>query len=74
MQVSVFYDHAVGRLNAPTAQDVSGYQTLRGVGTGLRFTMPGLVESKLLWATEVGGEDVGNERNLQIWGDVTYRF
>ena len=47
---------------------------LKGAGVGVRFTMPGLIESKILWATEIGGDDVGNERNVQIWGDVTYSF
>jgi hemolysin activation/secretion protein len=74
LQLSVFYDHAVGRLNQPTASDVNGNQVLRGAGVGVRFTLPGLLESKLLWASEIGGEDVGNERNVQFWGDVTYHF
>lgn len=74
LQLSVFYDHAVGRLNQPTASDVSGNQVLRGAGVGVRFTVPGLIESKILWASEIGGEDVGNDRNVQVWGDVTYHF
>ena len=74
LQVSAFYDMAAGRLNNPLATDIDGYKVLKGAGVGVRFTMPGLIESKLLWATEIGGDDVGNERNLQIWGDVTYHF
>jgi len=74
LQLSVFYDHAVGRVNQPTASDVNGNQVLRGAGVGMRFAVPGLVESKLLFASEIGGEDVGNERNVQVWGDVTYHF
>ena len=74
LQVSAFYDHAVGRVNNPLATDEQGNKVLRGVGVGVRFTVPGMIESKLLWATEVGGEDVGNERNQQVWGDVTYSF
>ncbi len=74
LQVSAFYDVVTGRLNNPTAADIDGYSVLKGAGVGVRFTMPGLIESKLLWATEIGGDDVGNERNVQFWGDVTYRF
>lgn len=74
LQFSVFYDLASGRLNNPLTTDVQGYTVLKGAGVGLRFTMPGLIESKLFLASEVGGEDVGNERNIQVWGDVTYRF
>ncbi len=73
-QFSVFYDHAVGRLNNPLTTEVNGNKALRGAGVGFRFTMPGLLESKLLFASEIGGDDVGNERNVQVWGDVTYRF
>ena len=65
---------ASGTLNNPSATDRDGYKVLKGAGVAVRFTMPGMIESKLLWATEIGGDDVGNERNLQIWGDVTYRF
>lgn len=73
-QFSVFYDHAVGRLNNPLVTEVKGNKALKGAGVGLRFTMPGLLESKLLFASEIGGDTVGNERHLQVWGDVTYRF
>ena len=74
LQVSAFYDMAAGRLNNPLSTERDGYKVLKGAGVGVRFTMPGMIESKLLWATEIGGDDVRNERNLQIWGDVTYRF
>lgn len=74
LQVSAFFDQAVGRLNNPLSTEQLGYESLRGAGVGVRFTLPGMIESKLLWASEIGGNDVGNERNVQIWGDVTYRF
>lgn len=74
LQVSAFYDMAAGALNDPFTVEQDGYKVLKGAGVGLRFTIPGMFESKLLWATEIGGEDVGNGRNLQVWGDVTYRF
>ena len=74
LQVSLFYDHAYGRVNKPLPTDLSGFKSLKGAGTGVRFTLPGMLETKLFWATEIGGDDVGNERNVQVWGDVTYRF
>ena len=74
LQVSAFFDQAIGRLNSPLASEQIRYESLRGAGVGVRFAIPGLIESKVLWATEIGGNDVGNERNLQIWGDVTYHF
>ena len=74
LQFSVYYDRAEGRVNNPLATDLSGNKVLKGAGVGLRFTMPGLLESKLLFASEIGGDDVRNERHVQVWGDVTYRF
>ncbi len=74
LQVSLFYDHAYGRVNKPLPTDLSGFKSLKGGGAGMRFTLPGMLETKLFWASEIGGDDVRNERNLQIWGDVTYRF
>ncbi len=74
LQASVFYDFAVGALNDPFATEQNGHKVIKGAGVGLRFTLPGTFESKLLWATEIGGDDVGNERSFQIWGDFTYRF
>jgi len=74
LQFSVFFDQATGRLNTPTGSDQQGYESLRGAGFGLRFTLPGFIESKILWASEIGGNEVGNDRNQQVWGDFTYRF
>lgn len=74
LQFSVFFDQATGRLNTPRLSDQQGHKSLRGAGIGLRFTLPGFIESKILWASEIGGNEVGNERNVQVWGDLTYRF
>jgi hemolysin activation/secretion protein len=74
LQFSMFFDQATGRLNTPRLSDQQGYESLRGAGFGLRFTLPGFIESKILWASEIGGNEVGDERNQQVWGDFTYRF
>ena len=74
LQFSVFFDQATGRLNTPRLSDQQGHESLRGAGFGLRFTLPGFIESKILWASEIGGNEVGNDRNQQVWGDFTYRF
>lgn len=74
LQFSVFYDIATGKLNEPLESEDQGYGLLNGIGLGLRFILPGLIESSISLATEVGGDDVGNDRDPQFWGDVTYHF
>ncbi len=74
LQFSLFFEQASGRLNYPLPTEQQRHNSLRGVGLGLRFTLPGVFESKLSVATEIGGNDVGNGRNVQIWGDMTYKF
>lgn len=87
VQLSVFYDHVVGHLNDPLAQAPSGNINFKGAGVQMRFTLPGALESRLMFAKEVGSQvynDIagtgpgvfatGNGRSLQVWGDITYRF
>lgn len=74
VQISMFYDHAVGRLNDPLDSDPDGYVNFKGAGIQLRFTLPGSIESRLMGAWRVGGDDSENGRHPQIWGDLTYRF
>jgi hemolysin activation/secretion protein len=74
LQFSMFYDFAVGRLNEPLVSDVQGYENFRGAGLGLRFNLPGTIESRVFWAWELGGQEIGNDKKPQFWGDFTYSF
>lgn len=74
VQFSLFYDWARGRLNNPSQIDQQGYDIFDGVGLGLRFVLPGLIESKFAWATDVGSKKVGGDDEFQFWGDITYHF
>ncbi len=81
LQFSVFYDHALGRLNDPGRTEEPTYESYRGAGMQLRFNIPGMIDSRLMWAWAVGAEtdgegrsDTGNGRRPQIWGDLTYSF
>ena len=65
---------ATGSINRSLENQQQGYNVLKGAGIGLNFAVPGLLESRLMFAREIGGETVGNDRSLQIWGDFTYRF
>jgi len=51
-----------------------GYDGLKGAGLGLRFNLPGTIESRVFWAWEMGGDTTGNDKRPQIWGDFTYSF
>ncbi|MEM7304546.1 MAG: ShlB/FhaC/HecB family hemolysin secretion/activation protein [Pseudomonadota bacterium] len=79
LQFSIFYDLAIAQQNDPlnTAQDrnTSGkWVTYRSVGAGLRFNVPGMIDSRLMYATGLGPEVPDNNRAGQIWGDFTYSF
>lgn len=79
LQFSVFYDFATAQQNDPldTAADrnTSGsWVTFKSVGMGLRFNLPGSIESRLMYATELGAEIPNNGRFGQVWGDFTYSF
>jgi hemolysin activation/secretion protein len=78
IQLSVFYDFAVGRLNKPLSGDkqegLSGYVNFRGAGVQMRFTLPGMIESRIMFASDYSDAVPDNGRPNQLWGDLTYRF
>ena len=75
LQLGIFYDFAVGRLNDPLpAAEQQGYARFDGAGVGLRFNVPGSIDSRLFWAWALGGDEVSNDKHPQIWGDFTYSF
>jgi len=79
LQFSVFYDFATGQQNDPldSAKDrnTSGkWVTFRSMGAGLRFNIPGMIDSRLMYSTGLGGEVPDNGRHGQIWVDFTYSF
>jgi hemolysin activation/secretion protein len=78
IQLSVFYDFAVGRLNKPLSSDkqegLGGYVNFRGAGVQMRFTLPGLIESRIMFASDYSDSVPDNGRPNQLWGDLTYRF
>jgi hemolysin activation/secretion protein len=74
IQLSIFYDLAVGRLNKPLPTDPHGYQNFKGAGLQLRFNLPGTLDARLISAWELAGKTVANGRKPQIWLDITYHF
>jgi hemolysin activation/secretion protein len=74
IQLSVFFDYAVGRLNKPLLTDPQGYVNYKGAGVQLRFNLPGTLEGRLISAWDTAGKEAANGRKPQIWFDITYRF
>lgn len=79
LQFSVFYDFATAQQNDPldtvTDRNTSGsWVTYKSVGMGLRFNLPGEIDSRLMYATEIGSEIPNDGRFGHIWGDFTYSF
>ena len=75
VQLSVFYDQVVGRLNNPLSTEPKGHINFKGAGVQMRFTLPGTLESRFMWAWQMGGpRPSDNARVPQFWGDSTYRF
>ena len=75
LQFSAFYDFAMGSLNDPLDSEPQGFVNFGGAGIQARFTLPGSIESRLIWAWKTTGrQEQDNGREPQIWGDLTYRF
>ena len=79
VQLSVFYDFAVGRNNDPLPSEKSAYENFYGAGVGIRFNIPGLVSARVTsaWAINERAstpQDPVNVRHPQIWGDITFTY
>ncbi len=79
LQFSVFYDFATAQqndaINSTTDRNTSGsWVTFKSVGMGLRFNLPGSIDSRLMYATELGADIPKDGRYGHIWGDFTYSF
>jgi hemolysin activation/secretion protein len=79
LQFSVFYDFATAQQNDPLDsvgdRNTSGsWVTFKSVGMGLRFNMPGSIDSRLMYATELGAVNPSDGRYGHLWGDFTYSF
>lgn len=78
IQISAFYDFAVGSLNKPLSSDIQdglgGYVNFRGAGVQVRFTLPGFIESRIIFASPYSDAIPDNGSPNQLWGDLTYRF
>ncbi|MHC8442014.1 MAG: ShlB/FhaC/HecB family hemolysin secretion/activation protein [Candidatus Eutrophobiaceae bacterium] len=87
LQLSLFYDMASGKINEPlytyrgrATDDVlekGSWITYRGAGASLRFNLPGTIDARMIWATQLGDNSrtpSDNGHKSQFWGDFTFSF
>ena len=79
VQLSVFYDFAVGKNNDPLPSEKSAYENFYGAGVGIRFNIPGMISARITssWAINERPstpQDPVNVRHPQIWGDITFTY
>lgn len=72
LQVSLFVDYAKGWLNDPLASDRE-VVSLSGVGAGLRFNYENF-SARFEFASAVGDEPPGNDRNPQYFFEMNFGF
>ena len=78
LQFSVFYDFATATKNDPLSnQDVTEQNrwiNYKSVGLGLRFNIPGSINSRLMYANKIGVDQPNDNRYGRLWADFTYSF
>ena len=78
LQFSVFYDFATATKNDPlTNQDVTEQNrwiNYKSIGLGLRFNIPGSINSRLMYANKIGVDQPNDNRYGRLWADFTYSF
>ena len=78
LQFSVFYDFATATNNDPLSNTDPNQQNrwinFKSIGLGLRFNIPGRINSRLMYANKVGVDQPNDNRYGRLWADFTYSF
>ena len=79
LQLSVFYDFATGTQNDPLKSEADpntsgSWITFKSVGAGLRFNLPNSIDSRIMYATELGPDVPNDGRHGRVWADFTWSF
>ena len=79
VQLSAFYDYALGKNNDPLPSEKSSYQNFYGAGVGIRFNLPGLISARITSAWAINEKPFDQKdpiyiRHPQIWGDITFTY
>ncbi|NNL99652.1 MAG: ShlB/FhaC/HecB family hemolysin secretion/activation protein, partial [Gammaproteobacteria bacterium] len=73
IQVSLFYDWAIGRLNSPLEDGITP-ENFSGAGIGISFSNPNSFSARLSVAQAIGRPRPENAREPQYWFDLTLYF
>ena len=85
IQFSLFYDFASAQLNHPRMTNTGAFfveekgkwVSYRGYGMSLRFTLPGMIDSRIVWSRTAGDNlhtPADNGHTGQLWGDFTFSW
>ena len=78
LQFSVFYDFATATKNDPLSNQNVNEQNrwinFKSIGLGLRFNIPGRINSRLMYANKIGVDQPNDNRYGRLWADFTYSF
>ena len=78
LQLSFFYDVATATNNDPLSNTDPNQQNrwsvFRSIGLGLRFNIPGSINSRLMYANKIGTDIPNDNRYGRLWADFTYSF
>ena len=78
LQFSVFYDFATATNNDPLSNQDPNQQNrwinFKSIGLGLRFNVPGSINSRLMYANKVGVDQPNDDRYGRLMADFTYSF
>ena len=78
LQFSVFYDFATATNNDPLSNQDPNQQNrwinFKSIGLGLRFNIPGSINSRLMYANKIGVDQPNDNRYGRLWADFTYSF
>ena len=78
LQFSVFYDFATATNNDPLSNQDPNQQNrwinFKSIGLGLRFNIPGSINSRLMYANKIGVDQPNDNRYGRLWADFTYNF
>ena len=78
LQFSVFYDFATATNNDPLSNQDPNQQNrwinFKSIGLGLRFNIPGRINSRLMYANKIGVDQPNDNRYGRLMADFTYSF
>ena len=78
LQFSVFYDFATATKNDPLSNQNVNEQNrwinFKSIGLGLRFNVPGRINSRLMYANKIGVDQPNDNRYGRLMADFTYSF